>query len=80
MENLFSQINIKPGFKCLDIGCGTGNTTAAVARKVGDSDLVIGCDPDKSRIETAKKNIHIKTQASMKGRYLKFHWMTTSLI
>ena len=55
MENLFSQINIKPGFKCLDIGCGTGNTTAAVARKVGDSGLVIGCDPDKSRIEIAKK-------------------------
>ena len=55
MESLFSQINIKPGFKCLDIGCGTGNTTAAVARKVGDSGLVIGCDPDKSRIETAKK-------------------------
>ena len=56
MENLFSQINIKPGFKCLDIGCGTGNTTAAVARKVGDSGLVIGCDPDKSRIEIAQKN------------------------
>ena len=55
MENLFSQINIKPGFKCLDIGCDTGNTTAAVARKVGDSGLVIGCDPDKSRIEIAKK-------------------------
>ena len=55
MESLFSQINIKPGFKCLDIGCDTGNTTAAVARKVGDSGLVIGCDPDKSRIEIAKK-------------------------
>ena len=56
MENLFSQINIKPGFKCLDIGCGTGNTTAAVAKKVGDFGLVIGCDPDKSRIEIAQKN------------------------
>ena len=56
MENLFSQINIKPGFKCLDIGCGTGNTTAAVAKKVGESGLVIGCDPDKSRIEIAQKN------------------------
>ena len=55
MENLFSQINIKLGFKCLDIGCGTGNTTAAVARKVEYSGLVIGCDPDKSRTEIAKK-------------------------
>ena len=56
MENLFSQVNIKPSFKCLDIGCGTGNTTAAVTKKVGDSGLVIGCDPDKSRIMIAQKN------------------------
>ena len=56
MQDLFSKIDIKPGFSCLDIGCGTGNTTAAVAKKVGDSGLVIGCDPDKSRIEIAQKN------------------------
>ena len=56
MESLFSKINIKPGFKCLDICCGTGNTTAVVAKKIGDSGLVIGCDPNKSRIEVAQKN------------------------
>ena len=67
MQDLFSQINIKPGFKCLDIGCGTGNTTAAVAKKVGDFGLVIGCDPDKSRIEIAQKNHPYKNISFLEG-------------
>ena len=67
MDNLFSQVNIKPGFKCLDIGCGTGNTTAAVAKKVGDSGLVIGCDPDKSRIKIAQKNHSYKNINFLEG-------------
>ena len=67
MQDLFSKINIKPGFKCLDIGCGTGNTTAVVAKKVGDSGLVIGCDPDKSRIEIAQKNHPYKNISFLEG-------------
>ena len=67
IQDLFTKINIKPGFRCLDIDCGTGNTTAAVARKVGDSGLVIGCDPDKSRIEIAQKNDPYKNISFLEG-------------
>ena len=67
MESLFSKVNIKPGFKCLDIGCGTGNTTAAVAKIVGDLGIVIGCDPDESRIEIAQKNHPYKNIMFLQG-------------
>lgn len=49
------KITIKLGFKFLDAGYGTVNTTTAVAKKVGDSGLVMRCDPDKSRTEIAQK-------------------------
>ena len=56
MESLLSKISIKPSDTCLDVGCGTCNSTIKIAEKVGESGLVIGCDPDKQRIDYAKKN------------------------
>ena len=59
IQDLFLKITIKLGFKFLDAGYGTVNTTAAVAKKVGDSSLVMRCDPDKSRTEIAQKKSFI---------------------
>lgn len=55
IQDLFLKITIKLGFKFLDAGYGTVNTTTAVTKKVGDSGLVMRCDPDKSRTEIAQK-------------------------
>ena len=59
IQDLFLKITIKLGFKFLDAGYGTVNTTAAVAKKVGDSGLVMRCDPGKSRTDIAQKKSFI---------------------
>ena len=56
MDALLSKVPLKSGHTCLDVGCGTGNLTAEIAKKLGDSSLVIGCDPDSQRISTARRN------------------------
>lgn len=43
------------GDKVLDIGCGTGYLTKALADLVGSEGKVIGVDPDVQRLEIAKK-------------------------
>ena len=40
----------------LDLGCGTGELTAALARRVGPRGRVIGVDPDPARLEFARRN------------------------
>ena len=54
-KRLMSFLDIKPGSKCLDIGCGAGNNTAYLADKIGKKGFVTGIDPDEHRINIAKK-------------------------
>ncbi|MEM7022470.1 MAG: methyltransferase domain-containing protein [Pseudomonadota bacterium] len=42
------------GETILDIGCGSGELTAELARRVGPGGGVLGIDPDAARIELAK--------------------------
>ena len=55
VKDLFSKVELKAGYKCLDIGCGTGNITASLAEKVGVHGNVIACDPDEKRLAVAKR-------------------------
>ena len=51
--DLLSSINIRLGYRCLDIGCGTGNATSILVTHVGKEGHVIGIDPDEKRIAVA---------------------------
>ncbi len=48
------QAAIKPREKVLDIGCGTGGTTAEIARLVGPQGHVLGVDISQPLIEVAR--------------------------
>ena len=85
---LLSQMTVKLGDQCLDIGCGTGNPTAIVAGKVGANGQVLGVDLDKEGIRIARKtqpseNINfsdIELEESMFDLVfsnLVFHWLDT---
>jgi ubiquinone/menaquinone biosynthesis C-methylase UbiE len=51
---LIEQLKIDSGAKVLDVGCGTGELTLELQKKVGAAGSVVGVDPDQSRLELAK--------------------------
>lgn len=51
-----AKLSPRAGEDVLDIGCGRGNLTAAIAKKVG-AGSVVGIDPDASMIEAAKRHL-----------------------
>ncbi|CAB4015521.1 Hypothetical predicted protein [Paramuricea clavata] len=48
-------INLSPGDKVLDMGCGTGQVTKYVADIVGPDGQAVGVDPDAARIKIAEE-------------------------
>jgi len=54
---LLALSGIKPGDTVLDIGCGTGELTLEIAKRVGPTGMVMGIDIDESRCKIAKQTI-----------------------
>ncbi len=51
------KLDPKPGEKILDIGCGIGNLSAVIAKKVLNQGSVIGVDVDPNMIKVANETI-----------------------
>lgn len=49
------RIGTRPGMRCLDVGCGGGDVTQELARRVGPTGQVIGIDRDAVIIQLAKR-------------------------
>ncbi|KAI1176237.1 S-adenosyl-L-methionine-dependent methyltransferase [Nemania sp. FL0916] len=50
---LLDQLEVAPGMRVLDVGCGPGDLTAQIAELVGPDGSVVGIDPSKERIDIA---------------------------
>ena len=50
------DVHAKAGDVILDLGCGTGELSATLAKLVGSEGKVVGVDPDKDRIILAQKS------------------------
>ncbi|HKX29103.1 MAG TPA: methyltransferase domain-containing protein [Blastocatellia bacterium] len=50
---LFDRVRIAERMCCLDIGCGSGDVTFELARRVGPSGKVLGADLDQAKVELA---------------------------
>ena len=82
---LLSKATVKPGDHCLDIGCGNGNVTAIIAKKIGTDGQVVGIDPNKHRIKIAQNNNSFKNLKFLEGTLfdidlvccnIVYHWLS----
>lgn len=53
-----AALDAQPGELILDVGCGTGTTTLALAEAVGPTGLVIGADISPTMIDAARQRAH----------------------
>ncbi len=51
---LLDRVGITGGMSCLDAGCGGGDVTLELARRVGPNGTVLGIDMDATKIEIAR--------------------------
>jgi SAM-dependent methyltransferase len=49
------RIGVRPGWSCLDVGCGDGQMTLFFARTVGPSGRAVGLDIDGEAVELARR-------------------------
>lgn len=55
----FALATVKPGFVCVDLGCGKGHDVLRMATMAGAEGLAYGVDISDGMIETAQKNATI---------------------
>jgi SAM-dependent methyltransferase len=44
-RTMLDRIGVKPGWRCLDIGCGPGGITGLLSERVGPGGRVVGLPP-----------------------------------
>src|SRR5580700_256665 len=52
---LFGRAGLRPGMKCLDLGCGGGEVTFEIAGLVEPGGSVTGMDMDQVKLDLAQK-------------------------
>jgi ubiquinone/menaquinone biosynthesis C-methylase UbiE len=52
---LFERVGVGAGLRCLDVGCGGGDVTVELARRVGPHGQVIGVDIDETKLDLARQ-------------------------
>lgn len=55
-KRLIEKLDIQPGARVLDVGCGTGRLAGWIARQVGPDGAVTGIDPLAERVAIARAN------------------------
>jgi len=53
-EAFLTDIGVSRGWACLDVGCGDGQVTLAMARAVGPTGRVVGIDIDSEALELSR--------------------------
>jgi demethylmenaquinone methyltransferase/2-methoxy-6-polyprenyl-1,4-benzoquinol methylase len=54
-ERAADRAELRPGDAALDVCCGTGDFTLALARRVGPEGVVVGCDFSQPMLELAER-------------------------
>lgn len=57
---LLDELNVRPGWTCVDLGSGGGHVTMELGRRVGPRGRAVGIDLDEELIELARANAAAK--------------------
>jgi len=66
-EDILAEVEIKPGFRVLDFGCGPGAYVADAAVRVGESGRVYALDIHPLAVETVRRLAEKKRLANVKA-------------
>jgi ubiquinone/menaquinone biosynthesis C-methylase UbiE len=53
--SLLDQVGLRPGMRCVDLGCGGGDVTFDIAERVGEAGRVTGLDMDEVKLSFARE-------------------------
>src|SRR5436190_13998373 len=53
-SRLFDRLGLADGMACLDAGCGGGDATLEIGRRVAPAGRVVGVDLDAAKLEIAR--------------------------
>ena len=53
--DLIDMLELRKGSRILDLGCGVGNITLELAKKVGPEGKIVAVDPDGERLKIARE-------------------------
>jgi ubiquinone/menaquinone biosynthesis C-methylase UbiE len=53
-ESIISQLNLSPGMRVSDFGCGSGHMTMEIAKRIGKEGLINAIDVQTSALEAVK--------------------------
>jgi ubiquinone/menaquinone biosynthesis C-methylase UbiE len=67
-EGLFDRIGLRPGLRCLDLGCGGGEVSIAMADRVGPQGSVVGIDMDEVKVGLGRQEVQARGLANVELR------------
>jgi len=67
-ERLLSRAGLRPGLQCLDVGCGGGDVTRELARRVGPNGRVVGIDRDETILQLDRQELEREPLANLSFR------------
>jgi ubiquinone/menaquinone biosynthesis C-methylase UbiE len=55
---LLDQLTLPAGSRCLDLGCGVGETTRLIGTKIAQASQIVGLDQDAALLDVARQTPH----------------------
>lgn len=69
-SSLFERAGVAEGMICLDVGCGSGDATFELSRRVGAGGKVVGADLDQTKIDLARQEAEALAIGNIEFRVL----------